>query len=72
VGWVTLIAGVAWVLLTALTGVTYLGDALDSVKGAPQRGDQVLFGAWLALLGFAAESRRGGPGAGEIPGTAPS
>jgi hypothetical protein len=71
-GWVTLALGALWLLVTALTGVSYLGDAIDPVKGALQRGDQVLFGAWLVLLGFAAGSRRGGPGAGEIPGTAPS
>ncbi|HVO55251.1 MAG TPA: DUF998 domain-containing protein [Solirubrobacterales bacterium] len=72
IGWLTLALGALWLLLTALTGVTYLGDALDSVKGALQRADQVVFGAWLVLLGFAARCGRGGPGAGEIPGTAPS
>jgi hypothetical protein len=50
-GVVTLVLGAAWLLLTALTGVTYLGDAIDGVKGLLQRGDQVLFGAWLILLG---------------------
>ncbi len=53
-GWTTLAIGALWLALTALTAVTYLGDALDSVKGALQRADQVLFGAWLILLGFAA------------------
>ncbi len=52
--WLTLGLGAVWGVVTVLTGVTYLGDALDSVKGALQRGDQVVFGAWLVLLGFAA------------------
>ncbi|HSS34142.1 MAG TPA: DUF998 domain-containing protein [Solirubrobacterales bacterium] len=50
-GEVTLGLGALWLLLTALTGVTYLGDAIDGIKGLLQRGDQVLFGAWLILLG---------------------
>jgi hypothetical protein len=48
----TLVFGAAWLLLTALTGVTYLGDTIDGVKGLLQRADQVLFGAWLVLLGI--------------------
>ena len=51
-GVATLVLGAVWLLLTALTGVTYLGDAIDPIKGLLQRADQVLFGAWLALLGF--------------------
>jgi len=51
-GLITLAIGALWLLLTALTGVTYLGDAIDGVKGLLQRGDQVLFGAWLILLGI--------------------
>jgi hypothetical protein len=51
-GMITLALGAAWLLLTALTGITYLGDAIDGVKGLLQRGDQVLFGAWLILLGI--------------------
>jgi hypothetical protein len=50
-GEVTLALGVVWVVVTALTGVTYLGDAIDGVKGLLQRADQVLFGVWLVLLG---------------------
>jgi hypothetical protein len=50
-GVVTLAIGAIWLLLTALTGVTYLGDAIDGVKGLLQRADQVLFGVWLILLG---------------------
>ncbi|MFN8217377.1 MAG: hypothetical protein U0R71_12365 [Solirubrobacterales bacterium] len=59
--WITLGLGAVWVLLTALTGVTYLGDGLDSVKGALQRADQILLGAWLILLGFAAPLRPAAP-----------
>jgi Protein of unknown function (DUF998) len=51
-GVVTLALGAVWLLLTALTGVTYLGDVIDGVKGLLQRADQVLFGAWLILLGL--------------------
>lgn len=51
-GVITLVLGAVWLLLTALTGVTYLGDAIDGVKGLLQRADQVLFGAWLILLGL--------------------
>lgn len=51
-GRLTLALGVIWVVLTALTGVTYLGDAIDGIKGLLQRADQVLFGAWLVLLGI--------------------
>lgn len=57
-GEVTLVIGALWLLLTALTGVTYLGDAIDGVKGLLQRADQLLFGAWLILLGFWAGADR--------------
>jgi hypothetical protein len=56
-GTVTLAIGALWLLLTALTGVTYLSDAIDGVKGLLQRADQVLFGAWLILLGLGASRR---------------
>jgi hypothetical protein len=49
-GLVTLALGAIWLLLTALTGVTYLSDGIDSIKGLLQRADQVIFGAWLILL----------------------
>jgi hypothetical protein len=60
-GGVTLALGAIWLLLTALTGVSYLSDSIDSAKGLFQRADQVVFGAWLVLLGFWASdpSRRG-------------
>jgi len=50
----TLALGAAWLALTALTGVVYFGDGLESLGGALQRAGQVPFGAWLALLGLAA------------------
>jgi len=54
-GQVTLTIGAVWLALTVLTGVGYLVADLDSVKGLLQRIDQVLFGAWLVLLGVWAE-----------------
>jgi len=51
-GRATLILGAAWLLLTAFTGVSYLSADVDSVKGLVQRVDQLLFGAWLVLLGL--------------------
>lgn len=51
-GQLTLAIGAFWLLLTALTGVSYLSADIDSVKGILQRADQLLLGAWLILLGF--------------------
>lgn len=51
-GRLTLALGAIWLLLAALTGVSFLSDGIDSVKGLLQRGDQIIFGVWLALLGF--------------------
>ncbi|MGV1049074.1 MAG: hypothetical protein ACOYD4_11190 [Solirubrobacterales bacterium] len=51
-GFATLALGAIWLLLTALTGVGYLSDGVDSVKGLFQRADQIVFGLWLALLGI--------------------
>ena len=51
-GNVTLTIGVVWLLLTAVTALSYLGGDIDSVKGLLQRGSQLLFGAWLILLGI--------------------
>jgi len=63
-GRVTLALGGLWLLLSLLTTLTYLGADVDSVKGLLQRGAQLLFGAWLALLGVRAgrEDDRGGAG----------
>jgi Protein of unknown function (DUF998) len=54
-GRVTLALGALWLMLTVLTGLGYSSNDLDSVKGLFQRGDQVLFGAWLVLLGIWAQ-----------------
>jgi uncharacterized protein DUF998 len=51
-GQVTLAIGALWLLLTALTGVSYLSADIDSIKGILQRADQLLFGIWLVLLGL--------------------
>lgn len=51
-GRITLAIGAIWLLLTAATGVAYLSGDVDAVKGILQRASQVLFGTWLALLGF--------------------
>jgi hypothetical protein len=46
-------------VLTILTGVSYLSDEVDEIKGAFQRIDQVLFGVWLVVLACAASARSG-------------
>lgn len=51
-GRLTLAIGALWLLLTAITGVSYLSADVDSVKGVFQRADQLLFGLWLVLLGI--------------------
>ena len=48
----TLALGAVWLLLTAVTGLSYLSADVDSVKGIFQRADQLFFGAWLILLGL--------------------
>jgi hypothetical protein len=52
-GWVTLAFGVLWLALTIVTGVSYLSDGVDEIKGAVQRVDQVVFGIWLVTLAVA-------------------
>jgi Protein of unknown function (DUF998) len=52
VGQVTLGVGLVWVVLTAATALAYLSGDVDAVKGVLQRASQVLFGTWLALLGW--------------------
>lgn len=56
----TLGLGVLWLLLTIVTGVSYLSHGIDEVKGAFQRVDQVVFGVWLLLLARAALQEPGG------------
>ena len=51
-GLATLAIGAVWLALTAATAVSYLSADIDSVKGVLQRADQLLFGAWLVLLGL--------------------
>lgn len=56
-GIATLAFGAIWLALTILTGVSYLSDAVDDIKGAFQRIDQILFGVWLVALACAATVR---------------
>jgi hypothetical protein len=58
-GRATLVLGALWLLLTLLTAFAYANGDVDSVKGLLQRGAQVLFGVWLALLGIGAARRDG-------------
>ncbi len=53
-GIATLAFGAIWLVLTIVTGVSYLSDGVDEIKGAFQRVDQVLFGVWLVVLACAA------------------
>jgi hypothetical protein len=70
-GRATLLLGALWLLLTLLTAVTYASADIDSVKGLLQRGGQILFGGWLALLGVsgagAVVQQRAGPALGRPP-----
>ena len=54
----TLGFGALWLALTIVTGVSYLSDGVDEVKGAFQRVDQIVFGVWLVTLAVAV-ARRG-------------
>jgi hypothetical protein len=56
-GWATLALGTLWLVLTIVTGVSYLSDGVDEIKGAFQRGGQVVFGIWLVALAVAAAPR---------------
>jgi hypothetical protein len=58
-GPVTIAIGALWLLLTAVSGLSFLSGDIDSIKGLCQRGGQLLFGAWLALLGVWASSPSG-------------
>jgi Protein of unknown function (DUF998) len=49
-GVATLAFGAVWLVLTIVTGVSYLSDGVDEVKGAFQRVDQIVFGVWLVTL----------------------
>jgi Protein of unknown function (DUF998) len=52
--------GGAWLVLAVLTGLSFLSGDVDSVKGIVQRAGQVLFGAWLVLLGLWDDGVRAG------------
>jgi uncharacterized membrane protein len=56
-GWATLALGILWLALTIVTGISYLSDGVDEIKGAFQRGGQVVFGIWLVTLAVAAAPR---------------
>lgn len=56
-GIATLGFGAIWLALTIVTGVSYLSGGVDEIKGAFQRIDQILFGAWLVVLACAAAVR---------------
>jgi len=59
-GWVTLGFGALWLALTIVTGVSYLSNGVDEIKGAFQRADQILFGVWLVTLAVAVAPRGAG------------
>jgi hypothetical protein len=52
--------GALWLALTIVTGVSCLSHGVDELKGAFQRADQVAFGVWLLVLGWAAVQDAGG------------
>jgi hypothetical protein len=54
IGAFTLVLGAVWLGLTVVTGVSYLSEGVDEVKGALQRVDQLIFGGWLLALAWAA------------------
>jgi hypothetical protein len=53
-GLATLAFGAVWLALTIVTGVSYLSDGVDAIKGAFQRVDQVVFGAWMVVVAVGA------------------
>ncbi len=55
-GIATLAFGAVWLVLTIVTGVSYLSHGVDELKGAFQRVDQVVLGVWLVMIGVAATS----------------
>jgi hypothetical protein len=57
-GRATLAIGALWLLLTALSGLSYVSGDVDSAKGVAQRGAQVVFGIWLVLLGLSRDPAR--------------
>src|SRR6201999_1997034 len=72
VGAFTLVLGAVWLGLTIVTGVSYLSDGVDEVKGALQRVDQLIFGGWLLALAWAALRDAGGGAAADKEGGRPA
>jgi hypothetical protein len=68
-GRATLAIGAIWLLLMAVAGLGYLVGDLGSIKGLLQRCAQLLFGAWLVLLGASPRPARARtrPGADALP-----
>jgi Protein of unknown function (DUF998) len=62
-GPMTFAIGVVWLLLSVVTGFSYLSGEIDSIKGLCQRVSELLFGGWLVLLGVWAEKSRPSTGA---------
>ena len=60
VGAFTLVLGAVWLALTIVTGVSYLSNGIDELKGALQRVDQLVFGGWLLALAWATLQDSGG------------
>jgi hypothetical protein len=60
-GRLTFAFGALWLALTIVTGVSYLSDGVDEIKGAFQRADQVVFGIWLVTLAAAVAPRADDP-----------
>jgi len=60
IGAFTLVLGAVWLALTIVTGVSYLSNGVDELKGAFQRVDQLVFGGWLLALAWAALQDSGG------------
>ena len=60
IGAFTLVLGAVWLALTIVTGVSYLSNGVDELKGAFQQVDQVVFGGWLLALAWAAVQDSGG------------
>jgi uncharacterized protein DUF998 len=66
-GRVTIAIGAVWLLLTVISGVSFLSGDIDAVKGLLQRAGQALFGAWLILLGIWASPPSGRSGRSRCP-----
>lgn len=61
---VSLLCGVAFLVLSGLISLRGSVDAFDDCKGWLQRGGQIVFGAWLAAMALAPGARWRPPGLG--------